>query len=71
MVWVPEARVVVENVAFPLVRDLVAKVVTPSLNVTLPDGVPEVAGVTVAVNVTDAPNVEGFSDEVTAVVVPA
>ena len=40
----------------------------PSKNCTVPVGV--VAPDTVAVNVTDCPNTEGFSDELRAVVVP-
>ena len=43
----------------------------PSRKVTVPVGVPEAAGETVAVNVTDCPNTEGFADEVTALVVLA
>jgi hypothetical protein len=43
-------------------------VAAPSLSVTVPVGVPEVA-VTVAVNVTDCPVAEGFTDEITVVVV--
>lgn len=41
------------------------------MNVTVPVGTPDVADVTVAVNVTDVPKVEGFSDDVTAMEVPA
>lgn len=65
------ASVEVEKIAFPPARVFVARVVVPSLNVTVPVGTPDVADVTVAVNVTDAPKVEGFSDAVTAVEVPA
>lgn len=51
----------------------VPSVVEPSLKVTLPVGVPAPGDVTVtvAVNVTDWPNTEGFADEATAVVVEA
>ena len=47
--------------------------VVPSLNVTLPAGVPapESEAVTVAVNVTFCPALEGFSDEDTLVDVPS
>lgn len=47
------------------------KVVAPSLNVTVPDGVPEAGelALTVAVNVTDCPDTDGLADEVTEVVV--
>ena len=51
----------------------VPSVATPSLNVTVPVGVP-VPGeftVTVAVNVTDWPNTDGFVPEATLVVVSA
>ena len=43
-------------------------VVVPSRKLTVPDGVPEPL-VTVAVNVTDCPAVDGFAEEVSAVVV--
>ena len=46
-------------------------VVDPSLNVTVPVIVPAVAELTLAVNVTEVPTVEGFSDEITVVVVAA
>jgi hypothetical protein len=65
----PPAKVEVANVADPPLRAFVPSDVVPFLNVTLPVGVPEVAGVTVAVNVTDCPKLDGFSDEPTAVVV--
>ena len=41
----------------------------PDLNVTDPVGTPEVVAVTVALNVTDSPTVDGFSDELSAVLV--
>ena len=46
-------------------------VVVPSLNVTVPLGVPAPGATadTVAVRVTDWPNTDGFTDELTAVVV--
>jgi hypothetical protein len=44
----------------------VPSVVAPSLKVTVPVGVPAVE-VAVAVNVTDCPNLLGFSDEVRVV----
>ena len=43
--------------------------VVPSTKLTVPDGVPEPVEVTVAVNVTDCPAVDGFAEEVSAVVV--
>ena len=45
-----------------------ARAVAPSLNRTLPVGVPE-AEVTVAVNVTICPKSDGFADDATVVVV--
>jgi hypothetical protein len=52
-------------VAFPPLRVPVPKVVLPSLKVTVPVAAD---GVTVAVNVTDVPKPEGFSDDVKVVV---
>ena len=57
--------------AFPLPKDLVPRLVAPSMKVIFPVGVPEIAGVTVAVNVTEAPKVDGFSEDETAVVLSA
>jgi hypothetical protein len=59
------------NAALPLVRVTVASTVVPSLNVADPVGVPEVEGFTVAVNVTAAPCLDGFSDDTTVVEVAA
>ena len=47
------------------------RTVTPFLNVTVPVGVPLNCGVTVAVNVTDCPETEGLTAELTVVVVEA
>ena len=58
-------------VAVPLERVPVPSVAAPSLKVTVPVGVPDVDGVTVAVKVTDAPNVDGFKLDDTDVVVDA
>lgn len=69
--YVPPDNVELEYVAEPPLRVLVASVFVPFLNVTLPVGVPEVAGAAVAVNVTSCPKFEGFSDDTTAVVVPS
>jgi hypothetical protein len=52
-------------VAFPPLSVRVPSVVLPSLNVTVPVAA---EGVTVAVNVTEVPKPEGFSDDVTVVV---
>lgn len=61
----------VENVADPPLRVPVPSVVAPSLNVTVPVGVPLPGATTamVAVNVTDCPKTDGFADEMTIVVV--
>jgi hypothetical protein len=64
----PAVNVDVLKVAFPLVRVPVPRVVLPSINVTVPVA-PD--GVTVAVNFTDEPKVEGFEDEATVTVVLA
>ena len=63
----------IANVAAPPLRVPVPSVVLPSLNVTVPVGVPlaGAAAVTVAVKVTDCPKTEGFADEVTPVVLLA
>ncbi len=45
--------------------------VVPSKNTTVPVGVPEVREVTVAVNVTCWPELDGFGDDVSTVVVAA
>src|SRR5438552_2974765 len=59
------------NVACPPLSVPVPSVVVPSLNVTVPVGVPAPPplGLTVAVKVTDCPNAEGLADEVIVVVV--
>src|SRR6476619_3775250 len=61
----------VEKVALPPLSVPVPSVVAPSLNVTVPVGVPEPGpvAVTVAVNVTDPPKFDGFVPDTTAVVV--
>ena len=61
------ATVDVENVAMPEVSVAVPSSVSPSLNVTEPVGV--ALGITVAVNVTLSPNIAGFGDAVSVVVV--
>ena len=65
MEWLPAPRVLVVNVATPLVTVTpLASTVLPSLNDTVPDA----AGVTVSVNVTLWPTVAGFADEAIATV---
>ena|SRR6516165_5949559 len=68
MEWLPNARVLEARVALPLLSVPVPSVVAPSLKVTVPVGVPPL-DMTLAVKVTDTPNVEGSSDEATEVVV--
>jgi hypothetical protein len=53
------------NVAFPVAMVPVPSVAVPSLNVTVPVAV---EGVTVAVNFTEAPKVEGLREEAKATV---
>src|SRR5579871_2253353 len=72
--WFPAASEAVVNVAVSaLPSALVAKVTLPSRNVTVPVGVPApgATGVTVAVSVTDWPNVEGLGTTLNPVVVEA
>jgi len=66
----PCVNVLVAKVAIPLAPTLpVPNVVDPSRNVTVPVIVPAVVELTVAVKVAEAPTVEGFNDDVTAVAV--
>ena len=61
IVWLDTARAEVMKVAFPLVLSVaVPSVTSPSLKVTVPEGLPLPGAVTptVAVNVTAWPNVE-------------
>lgn len=71
--WLPTARADVENTAEPELRDAVPSVFAPSLNVTVPVGVPEpgATAATVAVKLTGWPKTDGFAEETIAVVVPA
>jgi len=67
----PHESVDVVKVAWPVALRLPEpRVLAPSMNVMAPAGVPAV-DVTVAVNFTDCPYIEGFSEEVTVVVVVA
>src|SRR6478672_6922199 len=72
MVWLPTARVVVLKAAWPAPSTVTpeARVVAPSVKVTVPTGTPA-PEVTVAVNVTDCPNAEGLGAELSVVVVAA
>jgi hypothetical protein len=66
----PTGNVVVAKVATPLLFKVpVPIVVLPFLKVTVPAGVAPVVAVTVAVKVTDAPDVDGFNDDLRVVVV--
>ena len=69
----PIASDEIANVAAPPLSVPVPRVVLPSLNVTVPVGVPlaGAAAATVAVNVTDWPKTDGFDEDVTAVVLLA
>src|SRR5712691_5334280 len=66
MECVPAVKLEVENVATPELSVPVPSVVAPSLNVTEPVGVPELPD-TVAVKIIELPTLDGFSDEVSAV----
>jgi hypothetical protein len=57
----PVVKVDVVKVALPLLSVPVPRVVLPSLNVTVPVAA---EGVTVAVNLTEAFKIDGFTDEV-------
>ncbi|GAC1515371.1 MAG: hypothetical protein NVS1B11_32290 [Terriglobales bacterium] len=71
MGWLPTGSEDVLKLAVPVLsRAPVPRAVVPDLKVTVPVGVPETE-LTVAVNVTNCPNAEGFSDEAIALVVLA
>ncbi len=70
MLCAPPDKDEVVNVAKPLLKVTgEPRLVPPSLNCTLPVGVPEPGATadTVAVNVTDCPNTEGLLFELTTV----
>src|SRR5271154_2611437 len=72
MLCLPDASLVVANLATPPLRDTVLRSVVPSSNVTDPVAVvPLNSGFTVAVKVTDSPTTDGFSDDTNVVVVVA
>jgi hypothetical protein len=66
MEWLPAESADVESDAVPPVSVAVPRELAPSKNCTLPVAA---AGETVAVNVTDCPDVDGFDDDATDVVV--
>jgi len=70
MASAPRGKVVVARLALPPARATVPSTVAPELNVTAPVGV-TIAEATVAVNLTDCPNVDGLREETTVVVVVA
>jgi hypothetical protein len=63
----PEDNVDVVKPALALLNGELASVLPPSLKVTLPEGEPEPDAVTIAVNVTGWPAVDGFRELTTAV----
>jgi len=63
---VPADSVDVESCACPPLRATVPSAVVPSLNVTVPVGVPDPDD-TVAVNMTDCPKFDGFKEETSEV----
>jgi len=68
MEWLPTARAEVVKVAVPADSVPVPSTLAPSRKLTLPVGVPPVP-MTVAVNVTDCPERDGFGDDPRVVVV--
>jgi hypothetical protein len=66
MEWLPTASDAVKNNAVPPLRGTVPRELPLSKNCTVPV---DAAGDTVAVKVTTCPDVDGFADEVSAVVV--
>lgn len=67
----PTLSAAVLKLAWPELLSAALPIATaPSMNVTVPVGVPA-AAVTVAVKVTDWPQVDGFNEDVNVVVVPA
>ena len=65
-------RADIDTVALPLLLMVeLPRVVAPSRNMTGPVGVPDVLEPTVAVNVTDCPSADGFSEETSRVVLLA
>jgi hypothetical protein len=75
IVWLATLRADVVNVACaePFKATVAASVVAPSVNVTVPVGVPTPgdAAATVAVNVTTWPNTEAFGEELIVVLAEA
>src|SRR4051794_20081475 len=70
MEWLPVESAYMLSEALPLLRFAVPNVLFPSLNVTLPPGVPA-ALLTATVKVTAWPNTDGLTEELTVVEVGA
>ncbi len=68
MVCVPTVKAEVVNVATPLLSVPHPSTVVPSLKETVPVGVPPLASVTRAVNVTACPCCDGLAEELSVVV---
>jgi len=68
---VPVDSVEVVRAATPPLSVRAPNFVVPSMKLTVPTGVPVVVDFTVAVNVTVSPEVDGFADDTTFVVLPA
>jgi hypothetical protein len=65
MLSLPTARLEVDNVATPEVKVTTPSVLVPSMNLTVPVGVPVTeTGDTVAVRVTDCPYSDGLAEDV-------
>ena len=66
MLWLPTESAAVDSDAVPPLTGAVPREVAPSKNCTVPVAA---AGDTVAVNVTVCPDVDGFADDASAVLV--
>ncbi len=71
IVVVPSGSEFGDRVATPLLSVALPSVVAPAVKVTVPDGLPPPLRVTVAVSGMGWPNSDGFTSEVSAVVVVA
>jgi hypothetical protein len=74
IVWLPTAKADVVNVALPVESTVtVARMTLPSMNATVPGGIPELGAtaLTMAVNVTDWPTTDELAELVKVVLVVA
>lgn len=71
MLCAPTDSEVVEKAALPPAKPLLPIIAVPSRKSTVPVIVPAACELTVAVNVMDCPNIEGFAEEASDVVVAA